>query len=363
MVDPVHGGHDGEKDLGRADVRGGLLTADVLLAGLQGETVGGLAHCILRHADQAAGQLSFEPRPDDHVTGVRATEAERHTEALAGSYGDVGSQFTGRGQECQRQQVGGHDGDRTRGLRRCDHVGRVPDTARRAGVLHEDAERVGQLGRRSVHAPKVEHGEVYAHGIRPVLQQREGLRERVGVDDETLRRGLGCAAGEQHPLDYGGALVEHGRVRGVEPGQVGDHRLEVDEGLEATLRDLRLIRGVRRIPTRVLEHVPLDDRRGDRAVVAEPDQGPVHGIAVRDGAEFTERRTFACGRREDRRPGLVQLDRCRHGSLHELLDIVVAEEVEHGGLRVIIRADVTRGEEFCHWGGKPHSPTMAEYSW
>ena len=40
VVDGVHAGHDGEQDLCGADVGGGLLAADVLLAGLEGEAVG-----------------------------------------------------------------------------------------------------------------------------------------------------------------------------------------------------------------------------------------------------------------------------------------------------------------------------------
>jgi hypothetical protein len=40
VVDGVHRGDDGEQHLGGADVGGGLLAADVLLAGLQREAVG-----------------------------------------------------------------------------------------------------------------------------------------------------------------------------------------------------------------------------------------------------------------------------------------------------------------------------------
>ena len=108
------------------------------------------------------------------------------------------------------------------------------------------------------------------------------------------------AAGEQHPLDDRGALVEHRRVRGVEPGEVGDHRLEVDERLEPALRDLGLVRRVRRVPARVLEHVALDDRGRDRAVVAEADHRRAHGVLLGERAQLGERLALGRGGRDRR---------------------------------------------------------------
>ncbi len=51
VVDGVHSGHDGEQDLRGADVGGGLLAADVLLAGLEGEAVGLGSSGVDRDAD------------------------------------------------------------------------------------------------------------------------------------------------------------------------------------------------------------------------------------------------------------------------------------------------------------------------
>ena len=43
VINGVHGGHDGEEDLGGADVAGGFFAPDVLFAGLEGEAEGGAA--------------------------------------------------------------------------------------------------------------------------------------------------------------------------------------------------------------------------------------------------------------------------------------------------------------------------------
>ena len=50
---------------------------------------------------------------------------------------------------------------------------------------------------------------------------------------------------------------------GRQPGEVGDHGLEVQQRLEPALADLRLVRRVGGVPGRVLQHVAPDHRRGD----------------------------------------------------------------------------------------------------
>ena len=61
--------------------------------------------------------------------------------------------------------------------------------------------------------------------------------------------------------------------------KVDDHRLEVEQGLEPALGDLRLVRRVLRVPARVLEDVALDHRRRDAVVVAHPDERTEHLVA------------------------------------------------------------------------------------
>ena len=56
VVDGVHGRHNGQQDLRRADIGSGFLAPDVLLAGLQRQTKGGLLPGIERDADQTARQ-------------------------------------------------------------------------------------------------------------------------------------------------------------------------------------------------------------------------------------------------------------------------------------------------------------------
>ncbi len=50
VIHGVHGRHNGQEDLGGADVAGGLIPADVLLPGLKGQPKGGIAVGILGDA-------------------------------------------------------------------------------------------------------------------------------------------------------------------------------------------------------------------------------------------------------------------------------------------------------------------------
>ena len=145
VPDRVHAGHDGQQHLRGADVGGGLLAADVLLAGLQGEPHGRRAGGIHADADEPARHVALVGIAGGHVAGVRAAEAHRHAEALRRADHDVGAQLAGRGQQHQRQQVGGDDGQRAEAACAAVDLGAVvAHRAGGAGILQQHAERLGR---------------------------------------------------------------------------------------------------------------------------------------------------------------------------------------------------------------------------
>src|SRR5699024_257767 len=107
VVHGVHRGEHGGQHLGGADVGGGFLPADVLFPGLQRQPVGLRTIVVDGHADEPAGQVTFQALADADVAGVRAAVAERHPEPLGGADSDVGAEVPGGTQHRQRQQVGG----------------------------------------------------------------------------------------------------------------------------------------------------------------------------------------------------------------------------------------------------------------
>ena len=70
--------------------------------------------------DEPAGQAARELLAHGHVAGVRAAEAHRHAEALGGADRDVGAQLAGRGEQGEREQVGGDGDDRAELVRLLD---------------------------------------------------------------------------------------------------------------------------------------------------------------------------------------------------------------------------------------------------
>ena len=139
-----------------------------------------------------------------------------------------------------------------------EHAGRRTPTSRGSTDAQLDAER---LGARSQHVDRLR-------------------KAAVATTRNASRSPPRCfalhAVQQRHRLGRGRRLVEQRRVRDLHPRQVAHHRLEVEQRLEAALRDLGLVRRVRRVPAGVLQHVAQDDARRDRVVVAEADEGAEH---------------------------------------------------------------------------------------
>ena len=176
-------GHHGEKDLGGADVRRRLLAADVLLAGLEGQAVGGPALRVDREPDEPARQVPLEAGPDRHERRVRPAVPERHAEALGGADRHVGAPLPRRLQQRQGEQVGGHGHQRAAlvGLR--GQGGEVADGTRAAGVLLHHAEELagGQAG------VEVGHHHLEAERAQAGLEHGQGLGQAVRVDHDPVR--------------------------------------------------------------------------------------------------------------------------------------------------------------------------------
>ncbi len=152
-------------------------------------------------------------------------------------------------------------------------------------------------------------------------------------------------AGQRHRLGRGGALVEHRRVRGGQPGQVGDHGLEVQQRLQPALADLRLVRRVRGVPGRGLEDVAADHRRacGCRSSRARSwIPAAVFRSAMARSSAVTSASVAAAGR--SRRP--CQRMDSGIGDIHQLVDRSVADQVQHALGVIGGRADVP-GRERC----------------
>src|SRR4029079_19729846 len=87
VIDVVHAGHNGEENLGGADVGGGFFAADVLFAGLDGEAVGRVAVGVAGESDDAAREFAGEFIFAGHEGSMRSAVAHGDAEALGAADG------------------------------------------------------------------------------------------------------------------------------------------------------------------------------------------------------------------------------------------------------------------------------------
>ena len=161
----------------------------------------------------------------------------------------------------------------------------VSDFAGRAGILQQRAE----------HRRGIERGQRIADNDAPAERlgarshHGNGLRMAIGIDEEGFLSVAGQTMRHRHRFGRGSAFIEQRRIGDIEPGEIGDHGLEIQQGFEASLADLRLIRRVGRVPGRIFQDVALDHRRQDRPVIALPDQRCADFVLACDLPQFVER--------------------------------------------------------------------------
>ena len=136
----------------------------------------------------------------------------------------------------------------------------------------------------------------------------------------------------------GGGFVEQRRVGDLHAREVTDHRLKIEQRLEAALRDLGLIRRVLGVPAGVLEQVALDDRRSDAAVVAHADVRAPNLVFIGQPTEGLERLGFALGGGQFGRLG--EADAARRAGVDHRVERLVAKRREHRPDVVLPRANM-----------------------
>ena len=154
--------------------------------------------------------------------------------------------------------------------------------------------------------------------------------------------GLDAAFAHRHRLGGRGGLVQQTGPGGRQAREVGDHRLEIEQRLEPTLADLRLVRRVGGVPARVLEQPPADHRRGHGVRIAEADHLHHRRVAGAEGAQLVEHLTLGAAAVKGERG--AQPDRLGHRLVDQGVQGGPAERGEHLRLGVGIDPDVSVGE-------------------
>ncbi len=335
VIDGIHPRDDREKHLGGAYVAGRPLAANVLLAGLQGHPESRLATIIHRDADDPARNPSFELLARGEIRGVRPAVAQRNPETLRVADGNVGAPLAGRREEGQRQEVGGGGDNGVRGMRALAEVAVVVDRSIGPRILDQTPEDVLA----ELESPVVADHHTQVAGVRTRTHDIDGLRVALIGDEVEIAvlATLHCVA-HRHRLGCGGGLVQQRRVGDLEPREIDDHGLEVQQRLQPALRYLRLVWSVGSVPAGILEHVAPDHRRCEAVGVPHADVGSEEGVLGCDLPQLLEHPLLGHGARQ------VQLaaeaDRVRNGSVDQRFEGLVAEVLEHCADLVVIGTDV-----------------------
>ena len=224
MIDRVERSHVGQQCLRGADVAGGLVAADVLLAGLQGHAISEIAGGVFRHSDDAPRHHPHQVLAHRHEGGVRAAIAKRHAEALRRADRDIGTHRASRShQECG-QWV---DADRELAACGMQCVGKRCDIAQPTeGIraLHMRTEDGG-----GIEAVGVGHHHFDTHPAGARSDHRNHLRMHRSVDQETVGGVARGASQYAHRFCCRTGLVEQRGIGHRQAGQVDDHLLEIHQ--------------------------------------------------------------------------------------------------------------------------------------
>jgi hypothetical protein len=231
----------------------------------------------------------------------------------------------------------------------------VGESAASTGQLGDDAEEFAV--RQAV--PQVSGDDLDAQRLSPGGQHRGGLRVHVDIDGQPVGVALHCPMHQRHRLGSRGALVEHRRVGHLETGQVGHHRLKVQQRLQPALTDFRLVGRVGRVPGRVLQDVAEQHRRCVGVGIALADHRHRDRVRVGQRPQLGQRLGFRGRGRQliqaGRGAGLAQCveDLGRQRATREFIQGVEADDLEHRRDGIAVRADVPIGEERVgvvgHW--------------
>ena len=171
-----------------------------------------------------------------------------------------------------------------------DHRAGVPELAVRAGQLQQQAEDI----RSERNLLGIHPLQSNPQGFSPGLENGPGLRQHRLVHQKTNSPLTATdPEAEAHRFSSGGGLVQQRRIGNRQTGELADQSLKIEQCLQPSLGDFRLIGGVSRIPSGIFEDMPLDQRRGRRAEIPQADQGTTRFILGCNGAQILQSCRFA----------------------------------------------------------------------
>ena len=189
-------------------------------------------------------------------------------------------------------------------------------------ILHERAEN----GLVEFESSEIADLDFDAERFRARLDDFDRLRMTV-VRDEKRFSSARDRVTKRHRLGRGGRFIEQRSVGDIQRGQIGDHRLKIEQRFEPALRDLGLIRRVGRVPTGIFEDVALNHRRRDAIGVTRADKGARDFVFLRNRAQLGQRFGFRFRFRQIQLP--IEPNIFRNGRIDQRVEIFEADLAQH----------------------------------
>ena len=208
MVHRIKASHHCQQHLSGADVAGGLVAADVLFAGLQGQAQGRLAFRIQRAPHQAARDLALELLARGEKSGMGTTKTQRHPQALGAADGDISAEVAHRLQQHLGQGIDRHSRDHPGLAGASQQLAGIPEPALAARQLDQQTKSIRWQGGCSQRLG-CHQLELDTQGLGPGLQHRQGLGEHGPIHQKAAGPGaLADSASHGHGLSGGGGLIQ-----------------------------------------------------------------------------------------------------------------------------------------------------------
>ncbi len=292
MVNGVHAGHDGQQNLGGADIARRLVPADMLLPGLNRQPVGQLARAVPGDAHHSPRHLAGVLFGGDQVGGMGAPETDGNPKALGRPHRDIGSKHPRAFDQGEGQQVRGHHNRDSSRPGPGDARAGILDAALGARVLEQKPAQIEFVEGCGFRVAQVQR---HAQGFGPGAHDLDRLGVAVRGDEKAGALAAMDTSAHAHGLGGGGGFVEERGVGQWQPGEIGHHCLKDQQRFQAALGNLGLVGGVLGIPTGVLENAALDDPGHDDAGIAHAQPRPGGLVFLGHGFQLAQKFGLAQG--------------------------------------------------------------------
>ena len=139
MIDGIHPRHNSQEYLGSADVRGSLVSPNMLLSCLESHTERAILPSIHRDADNSARHESCEIFRRCEERGMRSAKTQGDAESLTVPHCSIDTKLTWRFQKSQRHKVRGGTDEGTDFMSCGTEITIIQDSTESVGVLDEGA--------------------------------------------------------------------------------------------------------------------------------------------------------------------------------------------------------------------------------